>query len=84
MNFSEAVSAMKSGSHVHRASQQKRELLSENDGVPIYECGTEPMRLAAAWTDDGRPVMVFQGVGSKALFAPEQDDMEANDWEIVS
>ncbi len=81
MKWTEAVEAMKRGHHVHRASQQQRKLLGHSDGVPIYECGTEPTRLAAAWTDDGRPVMVFQGVGSKALFAPETDDTEATDWE---
>ena len=84
MDFKDAVSAMKSGSHVHRTSQQKRELLSENYGVPIYECGTEPMRLAAAWTDDCRPVMVFQGVHSQVLFIPEPDDEASDDWEIAA
>lgn len=83
MNWTEAVEAMKKGHHVHRTSEQKRELVGRSDGVPIYDCGTEATRLAAGWTDDGRPVMVFQGVGSKAMFAPEADAMEATDWEIA-
>jgi hypothetical protein len=84
MNWIEAVDAMKRGHHVHRKSQQQRKLIGHSDGVPIYECGTETTRLAAAWTDDGRPVLVFQGAGSKALFAPETDDTEATDWEIAA
>jgi len=83
MNWVEAVAAMKNGRHVHRASQQQRKLIGHSEGVPIYECGTEPTRLAAAWTDDGKPVMVFQGAGSKAMFAPEDEDMAATDWEIA-
>lgn len=82
MNWAEAVQAMKRGHHVHRASKQQRKLIGHSDGVPIYECGTEAMRLAAAWTSDGIPVLVFQGAGSKVMFVPEQDDMAANDWEI--
>lgn len=82
MNWTEAVEAMKAGHHVHRASEQKRELIGDNGGIPIYDCGTEAMRLAAAWTDQGTPVLVFQGAGSKALFIPEADDMAATDWTI--
>lgn len=82
MKWTEAVAAMKAGHHVHRVSQQQRKLIGHSDGVPIYECGTEAMRLAAAWTDEGKLVMVFQGAGSKAMFVPEEEDMEANDWEI--
>ena len=85
MNWQQAVEAMRSGHQVRRASQQERTLLKAKaiGGLPIYFCGTEAMRLAAAWTDSGRPVMVFQGAGSKSLFIPEVDDTEANDWEIA-
>lgn len=82
MNWTEAVAAMKRGKHVYRAGERKRELIGHSDSVPIYDCGTEDMRLAAAWTDDGRPVLVFQGSGSKALFVPEAEDMAATDWKI--
>jgi hypothetical protein len=83
MNWTEAVAAMKAGHHVHRASQQQRKLIGHSDGVPMYDCGTEATRLAAAWTEEGKPVMVFQGASSKAMFAPEDDDMAATDWEIA-
>ena len=84
MNWSQAIAAMKRGAHVHRASEQKRERIGDSGGIPVYDCGTEDMRLAAAWSVEGAPVMVFQGVGSKALFVPEAEDMEATDWEIAS
>ena len=82
MNWEKAIAAMKAGHHVHRTSQQQRKQIGSSDGVPIYECGTESTRLAAAWTTEGNPVMVFQGAGSKAMFAPEEEDMAATDWEI--
>lgn len=44
MNWTEAVAAMKRGKHVHRAGEQKRELIGHSNGVPIYDCGTEDMR----------------------------------------
>lgn len=84
MNWPDAIAAMQRGQHVQRTSQRYRALIGRTaDGIPIYECGTEPMRLAAAWTHDGRPVTVFQGAGSKSLFVPDADDVEACDWEVA-
>ncbi len=66
-----------------RPSYTGRVVQQSSDGVPIYECGAEPCFLAHAWTDDGRPVMVFVGSCSKAHFVPETDDMAATDWIVV-
>lgn len=83
MNWSEAVEAMKKGHHVHRKSEQKRELIGNSDGIPIYECGMEASRLVAAWTVDGQSVLVFQGAGSKCMWIPDEEHMSATDWEIA-
>lgn len=83
MNWTDATTAMRAGHAVVRQSQQRRELVgAAPNGLPIYDCGTESMRLAAAWTDENQPVRVYQGTGSKALFVPDDDDMRATDWVI--
>lgn len=68
MNWQEALRAMRQGLHVVRESKA---------ATP-----SEPIRLAAAWTDKGEAARVFQGVGSKVLFIPDQEDEEARDWEV--
>lgn len=83
MNWLEAVTAMKSGQRVQRASEQGRKLISENSGVPIYECGQEPSLLAHAWSADEQAVMVFRGAHSGELFVPDSEHREANDWVCV-
>lgn len=83
MTWDEAVAAMRAGKSVQRRSLVQRKLIGHSDGVPIYECGTEACRLAAAWSDDECPVRVFQGAGSKAMFVPDEDDRRATDWEIA-
>lgn len=83
MNWSQAVAAMLRGHNVVRASEQKRQLVgTAPDGLPIYDCGTEPRCVAAAWTTDDRPVMVFQGAETRTLFIPEDEERSATDWEI--
>ena len=82
MTWDEAVQAMKQGAHVHRASEQKCELVGYHNGLPIYDGGTEALMLAAAWTADGKPVFVFQGVESKAMTCPGTDETKAVDWQI--
>lgn len=83
MNWHEAVVAMQKGGSVYRKSQRTRRLIGESeDGIPIYDCGQESMRLVTAWTQDNRPVMVFQGSDSKVLFVPDADDITATDWAI--
>ena len=83
MNWTQAVAAMKTGKRVQRASQQRRTLLSANDGTPVFECGTEPCLLAHAWTDDEKPVLVFRGAESGVLFVPDSEDRGATDWVCV-
>lgn len=83
MNWSDAIEAMKRGHQVRRVSEQYRRPFGGADGVPIFECGEEPAMLAHAWTYDERPVMVFRGAMSGALFVPDSDHREATDWEVV-
>lgn len=83
MNWAEAVEQMRRGHTVHRASEQQRALISEPGESAIYECGTEGVRLAAAWSVDDAPVFVFQGAGSKVMFVPEDHHKEALDWEVA-
>jgi len=83
MNWREAVKAMRAGNAVRRISETYRKRIGESGGVPIFECGTEPCRLAAAWTDDERPVSIFQGTESKQLFVPDDEHRAATDWEIA-
>lgn len=83
MNWTEAVTAMKAGQRVQRASEQGRKLLDENAGTPIYECGQEPCMLAHAWSAGEQAVMVFRGVHSGELFVPESEHREAEDWVYV-
>ena len=83
MNWIEAVEAMRTGKHVQRASESGRKLVGLRDGVPIYECGMEPCFLAHAWSDEQRPVLVFCGSGSKALFVPGGEHADATDWMVV-
>lgn len=82
MNWANAVHAMKRGAHVIRSSEQTRKLIGHSGGVPVYECGAEAMRLVSAWTADDAPVMVFQGVGSKVMFVPDEEHMSATDWVV--
>lgn len=81
MNWQEAVEQMRKGKHVVRASEVSRELTRYVDGVPVYECGSEAMRLANACTDSGQFVQVFQGAQSGVFFIPDADDMAATDWQ---
>ena len=83
MDWIAAVEAMRAGEHVQRTSESWRNLLGESGGVPIYECGTEPCFLAAAWTEHDTPTRVFCGSESKCLFVPGHDDTSATDWVIV-
>jgi len=83
MDWAAAVDAMRAGKHVQRASETGRKLVGYSDGVPIYEGGMEPCFLAHAWTDDHRPVRVFCGSGSKALFVPESEHTDSTDWIVV-
>ena len=80
MTWEEAIDAMRQGAHVRRSSESTRTLMGHSGGVPIYDCGTEACFLAYAWTDDGRPVRVFCGSGSKAMFVPDSDQRLATDW----
>lgn len=76
MTFDEAVEAMRDGARVIRTSQVCRERLSPD----VVYIGTEPCRLASAWTPDGVPVEVFQGAESRVLFRPSAEDRGATDW----
>jgi hypothetical protein len=89
MNWTEAVEAMKRGATVQRKSQQYSVLVDSGEddesgglfaGIPLYECGEEGIRLAMAYTEDGRFVRVFQGESSKVLFEPEDRHTDATDW----
>ena len=93
MNWTEAIEAMKRGAQVRRTQDARREPVFDDDGdiaesgigeirAPVVFAGTEPMRLAAAWSADGKPVSVFQGAWSGVLFVPD-DDRAATDWEVV-
>lgn len=83
MNWAEAVQAMLAGAAVQRKSDQDCRLV-EAGPVPIVDIGREPCMLAHAWTHDEKPVRVFIGAWSKALYVPETDDMDATDWVVVS
>lgn len=83
MNWNDAVQAMLAGAAVQRQSDQDCRLV-EAGPVPIHDMGREPCMLAHAWTHDEKPVRVFLGAWSKALYVPETDDMDAEDWVVVS
>lgn len=80
MNWPEAVLAMQCGRVVRRVSEAVRTRLADVDGVPVFEDGTEPIELVAAWTDDMRAVKVFRGAWSGVLFVPSSDEFDADDW----
>lgn len=80
MNWAEAVQTMRKGQPVHRTSQVWRVQVGEAGGLPVFDCGREACMLAAAWTDDERPVMVFRGAESGVLFVPDDEDRAAEDW----
>lgn len=84
MNWQQAVEAMKRGARVQRKSAQFSTLISDpDDGTPVYECGEEACRLAAAVGWNGDFVQVFQGAESKVLFEPEDRHINATDWVVL-
>jgi hypothetical protein len=81
MDWLSAVALMRKGKHVCRASQQKKTLIGHTpNNTPIYDCGTESIFLAAAWTVDNQAVFVFMGSESKTMFLPMDHHTEATDW----
>ena len=83
MNWGEAVTAMRNGDCVQRLCDQSNTLIGHSHGVPVYQGGQEPMRLAHAWTGEETPVMIFQGACSRCLFVPDSDHRNAKDWVVV-
>lgn len=83
MNWTEAIEAMRAGRRVRRVSGTQKVLACYAGTLPVYDVGTEPIMLAAAWTDDAKPVRVFVGAWSKVLFAPGHEYENATDWVTV-
>lgn len=90
MNWADAVIAMRAGHNVRRDSLScwKRVHVIDPAGnaltdepIVIY-AGLEPLMLAAAWTDDDRPVFVFRGAQSGVMHIPEDEDRAATDWVV--
>lgn len=91
MTWAEAIEAMKRGSYVRQKSQMYRRDITnemkhpeEYEDCRVVESGEEGCFLAAAWTVDNRPVLVFMGASSRYPFIPEPHHMEATDWIEVS
>lgn len=84
MDWKAAVECMKNGAHVQRACEQGRKRVDFGDDEVVHVCGQEPCFLAAAWTADDRPVLVFRGSYSKVDFVPEDEHRSAKDWVVVS
>lgn len=95
MNWNEAVSMMKAGHAVRRASESWTKIIDPGrpdlqdehwrDGIehaPVIESGQEGCKLMHAWTVDEKPVQVFMGSSSKCLFVPDDEHRSATDWEI--
>jgi hypothetical protein len=95
LTWEQAVEAMRAGKYVRRASEMylrciepTREADPDEDSHPwteagVYESGQEGCYLAHAWTDDNKPVRIFMGAGSRCLFVPDGEHMEATDWVVV-
>jgi hypothetical protein len=79
MPWSDAVAAMRAGHDVRRLGEAKEEGLAA--GVTFV--GAEPIRLAAAWSTDDTPCLVFVGAWSRVLFVPGDEDRAATDWAIT-
>lgn len=79
MNWQSAVTAMRAGAIVQRASEQASRLC-----CGIVTKGEEPCRLADALTADRQQVMVFQGAETRCLFVPRDEHTRAQDWVVVS
>ena len=82
MNWAQAVEAMRQGHCVARKSERYIRFVETPHGT-VGVMGMEPVRLAAAWTSDDKPALVFQGVQSQELFIPEEPLTSADDWTIV-
>lgn len=85
MNWTEAVAAMQAGALVQRETETTVYQAIEDEGfsantLPIFVGGVEPIRLAVAYTDRGDFVRIFQGAGSRVLFEPTDEHMQATDW----
>jgi hypothetical protein len=86
MNWDEALKAMKRGAYVRRKSQMyERDITDQmpegfDDDDRVVEQGEEGCHLAAAWTVDNKPVMVFMGASSRYPFIPEDCHTYATDW----
>jgi hypothetical protein len=84
MNWDDAVKAMYRGSSVRRVSQTRRSLAGhDSNGFRVYDVGTEPACLRAAWTHRDEPVRVFRGALSGCDWIPTEEDRTATDWEIA-
>lgn len=85
MDWGSAVYAMRNGAHVFRSSDGRQELLTPTDELtpPVYVMSYEPIFLAAAWSVEDEPVLVFCGLYSKTMFVPDDAHRAAIDWEIV-
>lgn len=85
MDWCSAVDLMCNGAHVRRVIDNGRNILSAGDNLnpPIYVMSHEPIFLAAAWSVEDKPVLVFCGLYSKTTFVPDDAHRAAIDWEIV-
>ena len=80
MTWDEAVTVMRRGGIVRRVSESVRKLIDDGGGIPIFEAGTEPCKLAHAWTVDEKPVQVYMGAWSKEMLMPCDEMRGATDW----
>ena len=76
MNWTDACKLMRRGKSVVRLSQTQLDPRANR----IRYIGTEPIKMAAAWSDDNKPVFVLIGAQSRCFVIPDESYERATDW----